>query len=231
MPDAVAGLEELARVVRPSGTVLLLEHVRIDRLARLSRLMDLLDPLAVRLMGPHINRHTVENVQRAGLEVEPVEDLAPRSLVKLIVAACNTASAGAVPRLQREFRIPIVGVIDPGARASIDVSKNERIGVIGTAGTIRSGAYQNRIQTLNPAAKVYARACPLFVPLVEEGRVSGPITQMVADTYLGGFKESDIDTLVLGCTHYPLLRGAISAAVGAGVSLVDSAVETAKDVR
>jgi glutamate racemase len=150
--------------------------------------------------------------------------------VKLIVAACNTASAGAVPRLQREFRIPIVGVIDPGARASIEVSKTARIGVIGTAGTIRSGAYQERIKSLNPAAEVFARACPLFVPLVEEGRVNGPVTRMVADTYLAGFEENEIDTLVLGCTHYPLLRDSITAAVGEGVVLVDSAVETAKEV-
>jgi glutamate racemase len=150
--------------------------------------------------------------------------------VKFIVVACNTASAGAVPRLQREFRIPILGVIEPGARAAVAVSKSRRIGVIGTAGTIRSGAYQRSIQTLAPTAEVYAKACPLFVPFVEEGWVEKEVTQMVADEYLAELKEKDIDTLVLGCTHYPLVRGVIGRAVGDGVALVDSAVETAIEV-
>jgi glutamate racemase len=150
--------------------------------------------------------------------------------VKFIVVACNTASAGAVPRLQKEFRIPILGVIDSGARAAVEVSRTSRIGVIGTAGTIRSGAYQEHIRTLAARAEVFAKACPLFVPLVEEGWVEGPVAQMVADTYLGDFKQRNIDTLVLGCTHYPLLRGIISKALGEGVTLVDSAVETSREV-
>jgi glutamate racemase len=150
--------------------------------------------------------------------------------VKFIVVACNTASAGAVPRLQKEFRIPIVGVIDSGARAAVEVSKSSRIGVIGTAGTIRSGAYQRRIKALDSGAEVFAKACPLFVPLVEEGWVEGAVTQMVADTYLADLRKYGIDTLVLGCTHYPLLREVISKAVGEGVALVDSAVETSKEV-
>ncbi len=150
--------------------------------------------------------------------------------VKFIVVACNTASAGAVPRLQKEFRVPILGVIEPGARAAVEMSRTSRIGVIGTAGTIRSGAYQQRITALDPDAEVISKACPFFVPLVEEGWVDGPVTQMVADSYLADFKERGIDVLVLGCTHYPLLRGVISKAVGEKVVLVDSAVETAKDV-
>jgi glutamate racemase len=150
--------------------------------------------------------------------------------VKFIVVACNTASAGAVPRLQREFRIPIVGVIEPGARAAVEKSKTSRIGVIGTAGTIRSGAYQKRILDLDAGAEVTARPCPLFVPLVEEGWVDTPVTEKVAETYLGEFKEKNIDALVLGCTHYPLLRDVIGRTMGDGVALVDSAVETAKEV-
>jgi glutamate racemase len=150
--------------------------------------------------------------------------------VKFIVVACNTVSAGAVPRLQREFRIPIVGVIEPGARAAVKMSKTSRIGVIGTAGTIRSGAYQREIKALDPRAEVFAKACPLFVPLVEEGWVDTPVTQMAADAYLADFEERDIDALVLGCTHYPLLRGVIGRAVGDRVALVDSAVETAREV-
>jgi glutamate racemase len=150
--------------------------------------------------------------------------------VKFIVVACNTASAEAVPRLQREFRIPIVGVIEPGARAAVKKSATSRIGVIGTAGTIRSGAYQKRILELDSGADVTARPCPLFVPLVEEGWVDTPVTEQVAETYLTEFKKKDIDALVLGCTHYPLLRDVIGRTMGDGVALVDSAVETAKEV-
>jgi glutamate racemase len=151
--------------------------------------------------------------------------------VKFIVVACNTASAEAVPRLQREFRIPIVGVIEPGVRAAVAASKSTRIGVIGTAGTIRSGAYQRGIEHLAGDAKVTAKACPLFVPLVEEGWVDTPVTQMVAETYLGEFRERDIDVLVLGCTHYPLLHGVIGSVLGDSVTLVDSAVETTREVK
>jgi glutamate racemase len=150
--------------------------------------------------------------------------------VKFIVVACNTVSAGAVPRLQKEFRIPIVGVIEPGARAAVKVSKTSRIGVIGTAGTIRSGAYQREIQSLDPRAEVFTKTCPLFVPLAEEGWVDTPVTQAVADAYLAEFHERNIDALVLGCTHYPLLRRVIGRAVGESVTLVDSAVETAIEV-
>ena len=152
------------------------------------------------------------------------------SKVKLIVVACNTASAEAVPRLQREFRIPIVGVIEPGVRAAVDASKNSRIGVIGTAGTIRSEAYQHGIKRLAKKAEVVARACPLFVPLVEEGWVDTQVTEMVAEAYLGDFRDRDIDVLVLGCTHYPLLHGVIAKVMGDGVTLVDSAVETTSEV-
>lgn len=151
--------------------------------------------------------------------------------VKFIVVACNTASAEAVPILKNECPVPIVGVIEPGVRAAVSRSSSEHIGVIGTAGTIRSEAYQNGIRKLAPKAQVTARACPLFVPLAEEGWVDTPVTEMVAATYLADLKEADVDALVLGCTHYPLLRDVIQRTMGPDVELVDSAIETAKEVR
>ena len=151
--------------------------------------------------------------------------------VKFIVVACNTASAEAVPTLQKEFPVPVLGVIEPGVRAATGASKTGKIGVIGTSGTIRSGAYQKGIEALNPTAVVAARACPLFVPLAEEGWVDGDITRQVAAEYLGDYRDVGIDVLVLGCTHYPLLAGVIGQVVGDGVILVDSAVETAREVK
>jgi glutamate racemase len=150
--------------------------------------------------------------------------------VKLVVVACNTASAQALPVLRREFPLPVIGVIEPGIRAALKISKSLRIGVIGTAGTIRSGAYQDGIRSLKSEAEVFARPCPLFVPLAEEGWVDNKAAQVIADEYLGDYGDQGIDTLVLGCTHYPLLSGVIARAVGDNVVLVDSAVETAKDV-
>lgn len=150
--------------------------------------------------------------------------------VKLVVVACNTASAAALPKLQREYALPVVGVTGPGVRAAAEQTRNRKIGVIGTAGTIRSDAYQNGIRDLLPDAQVLARACPLFVPLAEEGWVDNRVAELVAEEYLAEYREAGIDTLVLGCTHYPLLRGVIQRAVGTQVTLVDSAVETAKQV-
>jgi len=151
--------------------------------------------------------------------------------VKFVVVACNTASAEAVPTLQREFPVPIVGVIEPGVRAAVKMSKAHHIGVIGTAGTIRSGAYQRGIEDLDPQARVIALACPLFVPLVEEGWIDTPITETIASTYLQDYRKEGIDVLVLGCTHYPLLHDVIGRVLGPRVALVDSAVETANVVR
>lgn len=150
--------------------------------------------------------------------------------VKMIVVACNTASAEAVPRLIDDFNVPVVGVLEPGVRAAVNATKNGRIGVIGTAGTIRSKGYQSSILRLRPDADVLARPCPLFVPLAEEGWVDRDVTRAVAHEYLDDYHEFDIDTLVLGCTHYPLLKGVIGEVMGAGVSLVDSAIETAREV-
>jgi glutamate racemase len=151
--------------------------------------------------------------------------------VKFVVVACNTASAEAVPIVKDEVPVPVTGVIGPGVRAAVKRSKGGHIGVIGTAGTIRSKAYQDGIRQLAPSAEVTAKACPLFVPLVEEGWIDNEVTEKVADTYLAEFREAGVDTLVLGCTHYPLLSGVIQRVVGTKVQLVDSAVETAKEVR
>jgi glutamate racemase len=150
--------------------------------------------------------------------------------VKMVVVACNTASAEAVPRLEHDFDVPVVGVIEPGVRAAVAATKTGRIGIIGTAGTIRSQAYQNGIMSLLPDAQVFSKSCPLFVPLAEEGWIDGEVTRAVAREYLADHHSIGIDALVLGCTHYPLLKGVIGRVMGPGVTLVDSAVETAREV-
>jgi glutamate racemase len=150
--------------------------------------------------------------------------------IKLLVVACNTASAVALPTLKRLFSIPVVGVIEPGARRAVEVSCSGRIGVIGTAGTIRSSAYTRAIKRLNPSAEVLTKACPLFVPLAEEGWVDNQVARLTAVTYLQELKDAGVDTLVLGCTHYPLLKPLIAEVMGSGVMLVDSAAETARTV-
>jgi len=150
--------------------------------------------------------------------------------VKMVVVACNTATADALPQLQSEFKLPIIGVIQPGVRAALAASHNGRIGVIGTSGTIRSMAYQNGILAVKPDARVVSKACPLFVPLVEEGWTDTQVTRLVVEEYLKPLAGLDIDTLVLGCTHYPLLSGGLSLIMGDRVTLVSSAEETAKDV-
>jgi glutamate racemase len=150
--------------------------------------------------------------------------------VKAIVIACNTATAHALPFLREELPIPVVGVVEPGARAAVNASAGGRIGVIGTAGTVRSGAYERAIRALRPDAQVTAKACPLFVPLVEEGWVEHPVTRDVAREYLAPLLQEDIDTLVLGCTHYPLLRSMLCRELGSGVQLIDSAAETAAEI-
>ena len=150
--------------------------------------------------------------------------------IKLLVVACNTASAVALPTLKRSLPIPVVGVIEPGARRAAMVTRSGRIGVIGTAGTIRSSAYTRAIKRLNPDAEVLTRACPLFVPLAEEGWTDNQVARLTAETYLQELKEAGVDTLVLGCTHYPLLKTMIADVMGPDVTLVDSAEETALTV-
>lgn len=151
--------------------------------------------------------------------------------IKLLVVACNTASAVSLDELKAEFPIPIVGVIEPGAQRAAAVTKNGKIGVIGTSGTIRSSAYTKAIKRINPDIEVITAACPMFVPLAEEGWTDNEVARLTAGIYLKDFKEHNVDTLVLGCTHYPLLKGIISEVMGDGVRLVDSAEETAITVR
>lgn len=151
--------------------------------------------------------------------------------VKLIIIACNTSSAIGLPFLSRYFSVPVIGVIKPGAKAAIRSTRNGRVGVIGTAATISSKAYENEIKALSPRIKVYSRSCPLFVPLAEEGWTDNGIVDIAARKYLAGLKDREIDTLVLGCTHYPLLKPAIQRVMGRSVKLVDSAEETAKEAR
>ncbi|MDD2229302.1 MAG: glutamate racemase [Candidatus Cloacimonetes bacterium] len=143
--------------------------------------------------------------------------------IKTLIVACNTSSAVAIPALQQLTDIPIIGVIEPGAEQAARKTKSKRIGVIGTEGTIRSGAYTKAIQKLIPDALVFPVACPLFVALVEEGWQDHEIAKSIAKEYLQALKSNNIDTLVLGCTHYPLLRKVIQDAIGQEVTLVDSA--------
>lgn len=147
--------------------------------------------------------------------------------LKLLVVACNTASAVALDVLRDELDIPVLGVIEPGSHAAVHATRNHRIGVIGTNATIGSGEYTRVITSLDPSAEVIAKACPLFVPLAEEGWTEGPVPLEIASTYLKELLESSIDTIVLGCTHYPLLAPVIAAVAGEGVVLVDSAEATA----
>lgn len=151
--------------------------------------------------------------------------------IKLLVVACNTASAVSLDELKAEFPIPIVGVIEPGAVRAAAVTVSGRVGVIGTAGTIRSSAYTKAIKRINPDIEVITAECPMFVPLAEEGWVDNDVARLTASIYLKDLRAKGIDTLVLGCTHYPLLKGIISEAIGEGVTLVDSAAETAKVVK
>ncbi len=143
--------------------------------------------------------------------------------IKTLIVACNTSSAVAIPAIQKLTDIPIIGVIEPGAEQAARNTVNKRIGVIGTEGTIRSGAYTTAIQKLLPDATVFPQACPLFVPIVEEGWQDHEVSFRIAEEYLSPLKGLDIDTLVLGCTHYPLLRNVIQRVMGPDVVLVDSA--------
>jgi glutamate racemase len=149
--------------------------------------------------------------------------------VKSIVIACNTATAHALGVLRDEMDMPVIGVVEPGARAAVAATKSGHIGVIGTVGTIKSGAYERAIRNLNPDILVTPRACPLFVPMVEEGWTEHEATRLVAREYLEPMLAAEIDTLVLGCTHYPLLKPLLRDVLGDDVRLIDSAEETAAE--
>jgi glutamate racemase len=149
--------------------------------------------------------------------------------VKSIVVACNTATAHALLTLREENDLPIVGVIGAGSRAAARATRSGSVGVIGTQGTVNSRAYEKAIAAASPNARIMAVACPLFVPLVEEGWLDKEVTRLVAHEYLDSFRDADVDTLVLGCTHYPLLKGVIGDVIGRKVRLIDSAEETAAE--
>lgn len=150
--------------------------------------------------------------------------------IKLLVVACNTASATALPALRARLDVPVVGVIEPGAAAALAVSKLRRIGVIGTPATIASGAYQRCLTARDASVQVIHQTCPLFVPLAEEGWVEGEVPRLVVEKYLAPLAQQKVDVLVLGCTHYPLLRPMIQATMGVAVTLVDSGQAVVNEV-
>jgi len=150
--------------------------------------------------------------------------------VKMIVVACNTASSVSLEAIRNSAPVPFVGVIEPGAKAAVSATENKKIGIIGTEATIKSNSYARAIMKIDNSIEVFGMACPLFVPLVEEGWTEGKIAEMTAREYLKEIKRKDIDTLVLGCTHYPLLKGILSEVMGESVSLIDSAIETAREI-
>jgi len=154
-----------------------------------------------------------------------------RFKVKLIVVACNTASSLSLPALTRLFTIPIIGVIRPGVEKALEVSDGSAVGVIGTRATISSDAYKRLLKRYMPGVKIISKPCPLFVPLVEEGWLDNNIASRIISEYLGTLKKAGVKTLILGCTHYPLLKKAINKFMGNGVRLVDSAHETARTVK
>lgn len=151
--------------------------------------------------------------------------------VKLICVACNTVSSVALPIIRSHFRVPIVGVITPGAREAVYATRNKRIGIIGTRSTIKSRTYEIEIKQLDCGIKVWAVACPLFVPLVEEGWLRGEVVFKVARTYLEPLKDAGVDTVILGCTHYPILKTVIKEVLGKQVTLIDSAKQVAIEVK
>ena len=150
--------------------------------------------------------------------------------VKAIVVACNTASALALAELEKEIDIPIIGVVKPGAKVATQTTKNKRVGVIATESTIQSGMYRDYIREIDSKIKVFGKACPLFVPLVEEGWLEDDVTKQVAQRYLKEFKEEQIDSLIMGCTHYPLISNTVGNVMGDKVRLVNPAYETAVEL-
>jgi len=151
--------------------------------------------------------------------------------VKMIVVACNTASSVAVPFLQKITKVPVTGVITPGAKAAVNNSKNKKIGVIGTLGTVKSKSYNKQVHKFDEDFEIYSQPCSLFVQLAEDGWTDNKIAILTAQEYLKGLKKINIDSLILGCTHYPILKKTISKVMGKNVKLIDSGEETAKEVK
>ncbi len=151
--------------------------------------------------------------------------------VKLICVACNTASSVALPVIKNHFKVPVVGVISPGVREAVYATRNKRVGVIGTRGTIKSRTYEIEIKQLDPSVAVFTAACPLFVPFAEEGWLTGKVVEEVVRYYLLPMKKARVDTVILGCTHYPLLKPVIRQILGDSVTLIDSAKQVAIEVK
>lgn len=147
--------------------------------------------------------------------------------IKYIIIACGTASSAALPLIQEEWDIPIAGVLEPTCMAATKATENKKIGVLGTQGTIRSGKYEELLKKINPELQIINKACPMFVPLVENGYLDTQVTELIAKEYLLPLKEQGVDTLILGCTHYPLLAPVISRVMGENVSLINAGAETA----
>lgn len=169
-----------------------------------------------------------ETVQRYALELAHI---LMQKNAKALVVACNTVSSVALPLLTRKFSVPVIGVIEPGARAALQATRNQHVGVIGTRATIRSGAYEKALRATDDNVRVSSRACPLLVPLIEEGLLNDDVTDRVIIRYLEPLLADGIDTLVLGCTHYPLLSTAIARTLGGEITLVDSAENCATAVQ
>ena len=169
-----------------------------------------------------------ETVQRYAIELA---DMLIKRDAKALVVACNTVSSVALPALMKNFPVPVVGVIEPGARAALAASRNRHIGVIGTRATIRSGAYEKALRAADPNVKVSSQACPLLVPLIEEGLLQDEVTERMILRYLEPLLADEIDTLVLGCTHYPLLTGAMARVLKRQIMIVDSAQNCARAVQ
>jgi glutamate racemase len=168
-----------------------------------------------------------ETVQRYAIELA---DMLVQKNAKALVVACNTVSSVALPALTKKFPVPVIGVIEPGARAAVAATRNRHIGVIGTRGTIRSGAYEKALRAADGNVRVSSQACPLLVPLIEEGLLNDEVTDRMILRYLEPLIADDIDTLVLGCTHYPLLTGAIARVLKRQIMVVDSAQNCARAV-
>jgi glutamate racemase len=151
--------------------------------------------------------------------------------IKMLIVACNTASSVSLPTLRRHFHIPIIGVIEPGSKAAVRISINKEIGIIGTHGTVNSGSYAKTLRKLNKSIRLKQKACPLFVQLAEDGWTENHIAQLIADEYLKDILKNKIDTLILGCTHYPLLKKVIRRSVGNEITLIDSGIETARETK
>ncbi len=148
--------------------------------------------------------------------------------VKIIVIACGTASSAALPEICGDYKVPIIGVVESASKEATEATKNGKIGIIGTGGTIKSGSYEKLIHSIAPGVAIFKKACPLFVPLVENGHFDTEVARLITEEYLTEIKEAGVDTLILGCTHYPLLKKTISEFMGENVTMIDAGAEVAK---